>query len=94
MNSFILADFGGDGKFVPEGMKNQFYTWQSRYSQGSSQRGTLRYRPVYSRVGSSKNKIYHPVKNENRLSPKLVNQILKSQLHAFFAGLTASRKKG
>lgn len=48
---YSLSDFGGTGKFVQAGNQNRFYTDQ-----------TMRFRPVFRKVGRQKNKLYHPVK--------------------------------
>lgn len=50
-NNFSLMDFGGTGRFVPPGFRNQFYTWQ-----------TFRWRPIFKTAGTQHNKLYHPVK--------------------------------
>lgn len=61
-NNFSLVDFGGKGAYVLPGMENKFYTGRQPNLVGVLDTGTLRFRPVHSRVGFRRNKIYHPVK--------------------------------
>ena len=59
---FKIGDFGGQGKFVPEGYKDKYYIPNPQECNDS----TMRYRPVYNAVDISnkglKNKLYHPIK--------------------------------
>lgn len=55
---FDIIDFGGCGEFVLPGHENQHYIDNSRGIQD----GTMRWRPVFDKIGSEKNKLYHPVK--------------------------------
>jgi hypothetical protein len=51
---FRIADFGGIGEFVEKNKRNQSYI--------DGEKGTIRWRPAFSRVGLRRNKLYHPVK--------------------------------
>lgn len=51
-NSYKIVDFGGEGAFVQPGFTKKFYTSK-----------TFRWRPVFSKPGKQKNKLYHPVKS-------------------------------
>lgn len=55
-----IADFGGDGTFVPNGFRNRFYT--SGVTNHQLREGTMRYRPASWRPGRAKNMLHHPVK--------------------------------
>jgi hypothetical protein len=55
-----IADFGGDGTFVPNGFQNRFYT--SGVTNNQLRQGTMRYRPASWRPGRVKNMLHHPVK--------------------------------
>lgn len=61
-NGFTIMDIGGEGRFTPSGMKDNFYTESESNSGGLLDCGTMRYRPSFLRVGREKNKLYHPVK--------------------------------
>ena len=50
-NKFNIIDFGGDGKFTPDGYENILYSKE-----------TYRWRPVFQSAGDEVNKLYHPVK--------------------------------
>ncbi len=55
---FDIIDFGGAGEFVLPGFENQHYIDNSVGTQD----GTMRWRPVFDKIGTEKNKLYHPVK--------------------------------
>ncbi len=57
LHKFKVKDFGGKGKFVPRGFKNKFYTG-----------ATYKWRPSFKAAGQLINKIYHPVKNEFKIT--------------------------
>lgn len=59
-----IGDFGGDGRYVPDGFRNRFYTSSSDRDGSLCNLGTHRYRPAiaYPRIVSGR--IYHPVKPE------------------------------
>jgi hypothetical protein len=59
---FSLQDFGGRGPFVEKGDKNRFYIDHSKDKRGRMDKGTMRFRPSFSKVGWRRNKLYHPVK--------------------------------
>jgi hypothetical protein len=62
-NEFTIMDIGGNGRFVPSGMENRFYTSSAPNAYGELRKGTMRYRPSFWRVGQQRNKLYHPVKS-------------------------------
>lgn len=64
-NGFSIMDFGGEGKFVPAGMENKYYTSTPSNPEGKLESGTFRYRPAFRKAGTEKNKLYHPVKPVN-----------------------------
>lgn len=53
---YKIVDFGGIGKFVPDGLENSFYT----------EAGTMRYRPLYTKTEiealDMPNTLFHPIK--------------------------------
>jgi len=55
-----LEDLGGRGPFVPPGQRDRFYS-SSRLDRNLFP-GTLRYRPVFGRVGRRPARLWHPVK--------------------------------
>jgi len=57
LNKFKVKDFGGKGKFVPSGFGNKFYTGL-----------THKWRPPFEAPGKLLNKIYHPVKNQFKIT--------------------------
>lgn len=59
---FRLADFGGTGEFVPPGRENKFYIDSLEEETGNLYTGTVRWRPLFTRVGTEEDKLYHPVK--------------------------------
>lgn len=59
---FSIRDIGGRGRFTPPGMEDRFYTSSAPNRRGILKSGTMRYRPPFRRMGSQKNKLYHPVK--------------------------------
>lgn len=61
-NGFKIADFGGNGEFVSAGNENLFYTSEGYDQEGKLMEGTMRFRPVWEKVGTEINKLYHPVK--------------------------------
>ena len=61
-NGFHLRDFGGRGRFTSPDTVNKFY-FSANDQFGNLDRGTMRYRPLFLRVGWRKNKLYHPVKH-------------------------------
>jgi hypothetical protein len=63
-NGFRIMDMGGDGRFVPEGFRNVFYTSHSSGSEGRIDEGTFRFRPCWAEIGNEHNKLYHPVKQK------------------------------
>jgi hypothetical protein len=68
-NGYTIMDFGGDGEFVPPGLKNKVYTSNSLKNGVLNPFCTLRYRPSCSRVGLISNKIYHPIKPRPMMEP-------------------------
>ncbi|SHE34968.1 hypothetical protein SAMN05443144_101107 [Fodinibius roseus] len=74
-HGYQLLDFGGNGDFVSD--RNKFYISRSSGQQGLST-GTMRYRPAMKTHGMRKNKLYHPVKEENGLG------ILRSNAGNFY----------
>jgi hypothetical protein len=63
-----IADYGGDGPFVPAGFRNRFYTSYSTLGGELWAIGTLRYRPARAAAGRRRNKLYHPVKAKPELA--------------------------
>ncbi|MDQ1090492.1 hypothetical protein [Siphonobacter sp. SORGH_AS_1065] len=61
LGNYKILDFGGSGHFVSEGFQNRFYTSESNH-YGSLSQGTMKYRPISRKIGSLKNKLYHPIK--------------------------------
>lgn len=62
-SGYKVMDFGGNGSFVPPQLINKFYTDDEVCPSGSlTGSGTMRFRPVWKRVGHVPNKLYHPVK--------------------------------
>jgi hypothetical protein len=57
-----ISDFGGMGEFVPEGFENRFYLENTPNPKGILSDGTMRWRPVFEKIGNLENKLYHPVK--------------------------------
>ncbi|MBI4731211.1 MAG: hypothetical protein HY781_03625 [Chloroflexi bacterium] len=88
---FSIADIGGTGEFVAPGLHNRFYTSSPPNRKGRLDSGTLRHRPVYTKPGRERNKLYHPVKpypkkGKERLRAFLVfvfGKPLASQIIAF-----------
>lgn len=75
-----LADFGGDGAYVPAGMKNRFYLGSPVVRNGKLDKGTFRYRPSFFEYGFFKpNLLYHPVKP----LPFILRERLKDLIKAF-----------
>ena len=69
-NGLELEDMGGDGPFV-RGPKNRFYTSgpgknvpfrKPADRSGAFKSGTMRYRPMRSRPGLRRHRLYHPIK--------------------------------
>lgn len=61
VSGLVFEDFGGNGPFVRPEHKNKFYK-APRFMCISP--GTFRYRPMFSKLGSEPNKIYHPIKDK------------------------------
>ncbi|WP_295121284.1 DUF3405 domain-containing protein [uncultured Chitinophaga sp.] len=59
---FSLMDMGGRGRFTPEPFRDRFYDAIDLKRDGSILEGTMRWRPVFREMGSSVDKLYHPVK--------------------------------
>ncbi|MDR6784088.1 hypothetical protein ABIE26_002523 [Pedobacter africanus] len=57
LNKFKIKDFGGNGKFVPPGFKDKFYTDETHL-----------WRPLFEAPENLLNKIYHPVKNRFKIT--------------------------
>lgn len=57
LNNFEIKDFGGNGSFVPFGFNDKFYTNE-----------TYLWRPAFQTPGRLLNKIYHPVKNQYKVT--------------------------
>ncbi|WP_209332807.1 DUF3405 domain-containing protein [Lunatimonas salinarum] len=57
-----ISDFGGMGEFVPDGFENRFYLENTPNPKGILSDGTMRWRPVFEKIGNLENKLYHPVK--------------------------------
>jgi hypothetical protein len=62
-----IGDFGGDGRFVPEGFRNRFYTSFSDREGSLCDAGTHRYRPAIAYPRIQTGHLYHPVKPEHCL---------------------------
>ena len=62
-----IGDFGGDGRFVPDGFRNRFYTSFSDREGSLCDAGTHRYRPAIAYPRIAPGRIYHPVKPEQCL---------------------------
>jgi hypothetical protein len=59
-----LADFGGEGDFVPPGLRNRFYKSFSWKDGRIRYFGSMRFRPPFvSLLFARRNTLYHPVKN-------------------------------
>lgn len=61
-HSFSLLDFGGDGSFVPDELKNKFYISSDKNNKNLNS-GTMRFKPPFLVYGLRKNKLYHPIKD-------------------------------
>ncbi len=61
-NGFQLQDIGGTGSFVNQGDKNRFYIDNPKDYKGRLKKGTMRFRPSFTKPGWRWNKLYHPVK--------------------------------
>jgi hypothetical protein len=59
-----IGDFGGDGRYVPDGFRHRFYTSASDPAGSLCQAGTHRYRPAIAYPRIATGRIYHPVKPE------------------------------
>ena len=59
---YRLQDFGGTGQFVNPQDRNRFYIDSTCDRKGRMKTGTMRFRPVFTKPGWRKNKLYHPVK--------------------------------
>ena len=59
-----IGDFGGDGRFVPDGFRQRFYTSASDAAGSLCNVGTHRYRPAIAYPRIAAGRIYHPVKPE------------------------------
>jgi hypothetical protein len=57
-----MLDFGGNGAFVLPGAEDRFYTSGTPTKTGLLYDETMRFRPILKKIGSEKNKLYHPVK--------------------------------
>lgn len=64
-SGFDIADFGGNGTFVPEGFHNKFYIDENN-AEGVLYTGTMRYRPPFHKPDFENNKLYHPIKLNQR----------------------------
>ena len=61
-NGYNIGDIGGVGKFVLPGFYNRFYVDSTPNRQGNLSDGTMRFRPLFSSLGTLPNKLYHPIK--------------------------------
>ena len=61
-HGFQIHDFGGTGSFVAAEDKKRFYLDSPPDKKGRLKKGTMRFRPVFSKPGSKRMKLYHPVK--------------------------------
>ncbi|ABA89533.2 hypothetical protein Pcar_2294 [Syntrophotalea carbinolica DSM 2380] len=61
-NGYQLQDIGGTGSFVKKGDRNRFYIDSPESRRGRLKKGTMRFRPSFTRPGWRWNKLYHPVK--------------------------------
>lgn len=60
---YLLADFGGDGSYVPLGFRNRFYRSFSWPDGRLIHLGSMRFRPYVSSLRfARRNTLYHPVK--------------------------------
>ena len=78
-SGFKLLDFGGNSEFTPPRFRNRFYTSHGFRNGGLMIFGTMRYRPSRARVGTLKNKIYHPVKPKSMVEPCISKVIISAQ---------------
>jgi hypothetical protein len=62
-----IGDFGGDGRFVPEGFRNRFYTSFDDREGSLCGAGTHRFRPALAYPRIQPGRIWHPVKPEHCL---------------------------
>jgi hypothetical protein len=63
-HGYALEDIGGDGRYVPRGFKNRFYT-SFTWTDGRLRHfGSMRFRPVFQFIRHARrNMLYHPVKH-------------------------------
>ena len=61
-NGYQLQDIGGTGSFVKQGDRNRFYIDNPKDHKGRLNKGTMRFRPPFTKPGWRWNKLYHPVK--------------------------------
>lgn len=66
---FEVADFGGDGPFVPPGFRNRYYTSYSTSNGALWALGTVRFRPPRLDAGRRRETLYHPVKPGEAFQP-------------------------
>lgn len=59
---YKIADFGGDGDYVPQGFENKFYCRPNSCVNGVVTDGTMRFKPQFGFCGHLDDKLYHPVK--------------------------------
>jgi len=62
-HGYHLQDMGGTGIFVKTGDRNRFYIDSPESRRGRLKKGTMRYRPSFTKPGWRWNKLYHPVKH-------------------------------
>jgi hypothetical protein len=63
-HGYVLEDLGGDGRYVPTGFKNRFYTSFTWTDGKLLHFGSMRYRPAFRSIRRArKNTLYHPVKH-------------------------------
>jgi hypothetical protein len=93
LNGYKLLDFGGDGQFVLPGMQNKFYIAQPANPKGHLRTGTLRWRPEHDSMGNLKNKIYHPVKFDEKTQMPALAQTWIPRLRPFYSWLPIGIKQ-
>jgi hypothetical protein len=78
---YSLADVGGDGRFVPEGFRNRFYTSFSWPDGSLLHFGSMRFRPsVVLPSPLARQKLYHPVKGHSGPFGRILARALKNLL--------------
>jgi hypothetical protein len=78
---YALSDFGGDGRYVPKGFRNRYYTSYSWRDGNLLHFGSMRFRPNHDVIQpSGRALLYHPVKPQPHASP--MNVRMRRALYA------------